>query len=221
MQSNEFINNRTGGLGDARLKKMRCWFEFQDWLSRSRLNQLAICWLIIVIIDGAILFLCMVGWLVNEMSKEQIDHWTETTSQIMNLLFTSMAICNHFFVPWPGGRLYLGWMYMFNYAKLVHKNQHFADIEYCNLGIVIFLLNINCFAQYPMAFYMWHYGPGDRPPLGVIIPLVTSFSAGILAAIWESCGRVEDITMSTHTTSSLAVSLNPKWDPVNSDSDAV
>lgn len=200
----------------------RYWFEFQDWLSRSRLHQLALIWLIIVIIDGAILFLCMVGWLVNEMSKEQIDHWTETTSQIMNFLFTGMAICNHFFVPWPGGRIYLGWLYMFDYSKLVHKyDQYYADIEQFNLGIVIFLLNVNCFAQYPMAYFMWHYGPGDRPPLGVAIPLLTSFGAGIAAAVWEATSKVEDITLSTHTTSSLAVSLKGNnWDPVT-DNDAV
>jgi hypothetical protein len=201
---------------------IKAWYDFKDWLSRSTLNKLAFVWLVIVIIDGAMLFLCMVGWLVLVMTKEQIDHWTETTSQIMNLLFTGMAVCNHFLVPWPGGRLYLGWLYTFNYGKLVHKyNQYYADIEYCNLGIVILLLNINCFAQYPMAYFMWHYGPGDRPMLGVVIPLVTSFGAGILAAIWEATSKVEDITISSHTNSALNVSLNPKWGHVNNDSNAV
>lgn len=175
-------------------KQLICQYrdQFTSWVDSSLLAKFAVAWLLAVVIDGAILFMSMTGMLNNEFdSAQQRDDWTEITSQIMNVLFTGMAIWNHFFFPYPGGRLQL--MYTFLTA---HYNSnitlHRAALSSSTRFRSLCALNLNCFAQYPMAYFMWAYHVEERPALGVALPLVLSFSAGIIGGVLEAKANKED-----------------------------
>ena len=165
------------------------WTTFVRWLESSRLHQATFVWLVLVIVDGAILFMCMTGMLQLELTDDELKIWTEQTSQIMNVLFTGMALWNHFLFPWPGGRLWLALYYCFagpSYLHDLRRSRGEKLLGNGTLAAVLFLLNLNCFAQYPMFFYMWSYGPDTRPMLGVVVPLVSSLGSGIGAAVVEA-----------------------------------
>ena len=162
----------------------------QDFKTRITSGPLAICafiWLLVVVVDGAILFMCMTGMLQLELTADETLTWTEITSQIMNVLFTGMAFFNTFLFPFPGGRLRTTYLYLFDFPGLL-KLRGYDNTERCskyNVGFVIILLLYNCLIQYLMAFFMWFYGPETRPIFGIVIPLVSSFIAGGVGGFLE------------------------------------
>ena len=161
--------------------------DFKTWITSGPLAICAFIWLLLVVVDGAILFMCMTGMLQLELTADETLEWTETTSQIMNFLFTGMAFFNTFLFPFPGGRLRTTYLYLFDFPALLQL-RGYNDTERAskfNVGVVIILLLYNCLIQYLMAYFIWFYGPETRPILGIVIPLVSSFIAGGVGGFLE------------------------------------
>lgn len=104
--------------------------------------------------------------------------------------------------PWPpGGRLRLIYLFMADRQKLrdVWAQAGHLSLPDDALFGVLLLLNLNCFCQYPMAYYMWSYGPATRPVVGVAVPLVSAFATGIAGGVWESkAGVASDFSDSSY-----------------------
>eukprot|EP01119_Soliformovum_irregulare_P011532 TRINITY_DN2906_c0_g1_i1.p1 TRINITY_DN2906_c0_g1~~TRINITY_DN2906_c0_g1_i1.p1 ORF type:complete len:237 (-),score=40.17 TRINITY_DN2906_c0_g1_i1:54-659(-) len=145
-----------------------------------------------IVVSGAILFMVLVG-MVPIADKQKKDDYIEINSQILNAIFSLMAVASH---PL---RLFALYLFFFNRASLAKNFYPYAmDLPGKTL-LVLFFLNLNCFAQYPISYAMWAYHVNDRPPYIIPVFLPISFGAtavgGILAGLylkrWKAAQKQE------------------------------
>ena len=167
---------------------------------------------LIIVISGAILFMILVGMVSTSNDKL----WLEVTSQILNATFTLLALYNHPYrlltllrIIKISRRPYLKYL---NVAERIKKEFSFLGLDLVpvrttdesnrtaswkpaeksglNQLIWIFsLLNLNCFAQYPITIVMWGWTGSridSRPDLVIPIFLPISFLSGVIGSIWLS-----------------------------------
>ena len=157
------------------------------WLSKP-MNVVLLLWLIAVAVSGAILFMVMVGMLNKALpSKRERDRWFEITNQILNALFTAMALYQH-----PKRILHLHYLIRYNPQDIVKLREEYCKDglrkphEWAHILVVVLLLQLNCFAQYALAGLNWGYKRANRPAIGVGITLFLSFGAAAAAGMYNT-----------------------------------
>ncbi|KMZ70051.1 PLAC8 family protein [Zostera marina] len=157
----------------------------KEWL-KNPMNMVLFGWIACVAISGAILFMIMTGMLNHAIpSKSQRDTWYEVNNQILNALFTLMCLYNH-----PMRFYYLALLCRWNeedimkLRKVYCKNGTYKPHEWTHMMVVVFLLHVNCFAQYGLCALNLGYRRSDRPPLGVAICISIAIAAPAIAAIY-------------------------------------
>lgn len=157
------------------------------WLSKPK-NVVLLLWLIAVAVSGAILFMVMVGMLNKAIpSKRQRDVWFEVTNQILNGLFTAMALYNH-----PIRIIHLRYLIRYNPQDIIKLRETYCKDglrkphEWAHILVVVLLLHLNCVAQYALAGLNWGYRRPNRPALGVGITLFLSFGAAAAAGMYNT-----------------------------------
>ena len=192
--------------------------KFFKWIA-SPINKLVFAWLLCVIISGALLFMELVE-MISFADDHLKGVWDEVNSQLLNALFTLKAAvvhparilglyvlltvrrAPHLTQTHERGSSEAGDIVKnMAFAKTTRSKGSSANVKVKDLGrglknrrdaIVFFvLLNINCFAQYVMAFFMWGYRNeqlgGNRPMLGIALALPLSFISEVAAGIWQKC----------------------------------
>lgn len=157
------------------------------WLKNPK-NLVLLLWIIAVAVSGAILFMVMVGML-NAVLKKKSDRdlWFEISNQILNALFTLMALYNH-----PIRILHLVYLIRYNPTDIIKLRRSYCKDglrkphEWAHILVVVLLLHLNCIAQYCLCGLNWGYRRSDRPAFGVAITLLVSFGAAAAAGIYTS-----------------------------------
>lgn len=157
----------------------------KDWI-RDPMNLALFIWIICVAVSGAILFMVMIGMLNHALPKKsERDVWFEVNNQILNALFTLMCLYQH------PKRIYhlallLRWRPedVLKLRKIYCKNGTYKPHEWAHMMVVVFLLNINCFAQYALCGLNLGYKRSDRPPIGVGICISVAIGAPAIAGVY-------------------------------------
>lgn len=157
------------------------------WL-KSPKNLALLVWIIAVAVSGAILFMVMVGMLNKVLPrKSDRDLWFEISNQILNALFTLMALYNH-----PTRFLHLFYLIRYQPSDILTLREKYCKDglrkphEWAHILVVVLLLHLNCFAQYALCGLNWGYRRANRPALGVGITLFLSFGAAAAAGIYNT-----------------------------------
>ena len=157
------------------------------WLSNPK-NLALLVWLIAVAVSGAILFMVMVGMLNGVLPKKSDRNtWFEISNQIINALFTLMVLYVH-----PMRILHLVWLIRWQPMDIIKLRQTYCKggvrkpNEWAHMVVVVFLLHLNCFAQYALCGLNWGYRRANRPAIGVGITLATSFGAAAAAGLYNN-----------------------------------
>ncbi|KAG0612562.1 hypothetical protein M758_6G037600 [Ceratodon purpureus] len=157
------------------------------WLKNPK-NLVLLVWIIAVAVSGAILFMVMVGMLNAVLPrKSDRDLWFEISNQILNALFTLMALYNH-----PIRILHLVYLIRYKPADIIKlrekycKNGQRKPHEWTHILVVVLLLHLNCIAQYALCGLNWGYRRANRPAIGVAITLLLSFGAAAAAGIYNT-----------------------------------
>lgn len=167
------------------------WEELKEhavkWLKNPK-NLVLLVWIIAVAVSGAILFMVMVGMLNAVLPKKSDrDLWFEISNQILNALFTLMALYNH-----PIRILHLVYLIRYKPADIIKlretycKNGQRKPHEWAHILVVVLLLHLNCIAQYALCGLNWGYRRANRPAIGVAITLLLSFGAAAAAGIYNT-----------------------------------
>ncbi|XP_073033258.1 uncharacterized protein [Primulina eburnea] len=159
----------------------------KEWIMNP-LHMALFIWIVCVAVSGAILFMVMTGMLNHSLPKKsQRDAWFEVNNQILNALFTLMCLYQH------PKRIYhfallIRWrsVDVLKLRKVYCKNGTYKPNEWMHMMIVVFLLNINCFAQYALCGLNLGYKRSERPPIGVGLCLSVAIGAPALAGIYTS-----------------------------------
>ncbi|XP_020578912.1 uncharacterized protein LOC110023712 [Phalaenopsis equestris] len=172
------------------------WNSFKQWIKGPEHIALFI-WLLFVAAGIFLLFLVMTG-ILNEAipSKKQRDNWSEIINQILNALFTMMALYEHpkFFhhlfllLRWiPGEEGVLRKVYCKNGAPKRNERIHML--------VVVLLLHITCFSQYALCGLYWGFTSATRPDWAENLSIAVGIAAPIMAVlytIYSPLGRVND-----------------------------
>lgn len=157
------------------------------WLSNPK-NLALLIWLIAVAVSGAILFMVMVGMLNGVLPKKSDRNtWFEVSNQIINALFTLMVLYVH-----PTRILHLVWLIRWQPKDILKlrlaycKDGMRKPNEWSHMVVVVFLLHLNCFAQYALCGLNWGFRRANRPAIGVGITLATSFGAAAAAGMYNN-----------------------------------
>lgn len=157
------------------------------WLKDPK-NLVLLVWIIAVAVSGAILFMVMVGMLNAVLPKKSDrDLWFEISNQILNALFTLMALYNH-----PTRILHLIYLIRYNPVDIIRLRQKYCKDgqrkphEWAHIMVVVLLLHLNCVAQYALCGLNWGYRRSNRPAIGVGITLLLSFGAAAAAGIYNT-----------------------------------
>ncbi|CAM9599577.1 unnamed protein product [Chrysoparadoxa australica] len=140
----------------------------------------------------------LVTWLDRYFTPVEKDAWIEGTSQFMNALFTISALVTH------PSRLRHLYMYFTNRSKLCDERGHPPNMPEGKTLAVVLLFNMNNFAQYVLAGFMWGYigHHAERSPYAVAFSLIASFGAVIAAALLES-KWIKEYSSAEHYTESV------------------
>ncbi|CAI9295859.1 unnamed protein product [Lactuca saligna] len=190
----------------------------KEWI-KSPINIVLLIWIICVTISGAILFLVMTGMLNHLLpQKHQRETWFEVNNQILNALFTLICLYHHprrihHFI------LLLRWKShdVSKLRKLYSKNGTYKPHERAHMAIVIFLLNLNCFAQYALCGINVGYTRSERPAIGVAITITVAIAAPAFAGVYtivSPLGKDYDTCPDEESQSEIRFSFsetNPKW----------
>ncbi|KAH0461295.1 hypothetical protein IEQ34_008870 [Dendrobium chrysotoxum] len=162
------------------------WQLSKEWI-RNPMNMALFIWILFVAISGAILFMVMTGMLNGVLPrKSQRDGWFEVNNQILNALFTLMCLYQHpkrlyhlvLLIRWkPDDVLKL--------RKVYCKNGVYKPNEWVHMMVVVFLLNLNCFAQYALCGLNLGYPRSKRPAIGVAVCLSVSIGAPAFSAVYS------------------------------------
>ncbi|KAD1287141.1 hypothetical protein R6Q59_035603 [Mikania micrantha] len=158
----------------------------KEWI-KNPMNMVLLLWIICVAISGAILFLVMTGMLNHALPKKsQRNAWFEVNNQILNALFTLMCLYQH------PHRLYhlvllLRWRSedVTKLRKLYCKNASYKPHEWAHMMVVVFLLNLNCFAQYALCGLNVGYKRSERPAIGVALTISVAIGAPAIAGVYS------------------------------------
>lgn len=166
-----------------------------DWASMSKickkwiknpLNMAILLWISCVAVSGAILFLVMTGMLNSVLpEKSERNAWFEINNQILNALFTLMALYQHpkriyhlvLLLRWKPKDVSL-------LRKMYSKNGTYKSHEWAHIMVVIFLLHLNCFAQYALCGLNLGYKRSERPAVGVGVCLSVAIAAPAIAGVY-------------------------------------
>ncbi|KAG0483600.1 hypothetical protein HPP92_011684 [Vanilla planifolia] len=156
------------------------WKSFKKWI-RSPEHIALFIWLIVVAAGLLLLFLVMIGALNGAIpSSSRRKDWEEIINQILNALFTMMALYEHpklfhhlvLLLRWrPGDEV--------EPRKIYNKSGAAKPHERAHMLVVVILLHITCFSQYVLCGLYWGYTRTTRPDWAVN----TSIAAGIVAPI--------------------------------------
>ncbi|KAK9075415.1 hypothetical protein SSX86_003738 [Deinandra increscens subsp. villosa] len=158
----------------------------KEWI-KNPMNMVLLLWIVCVAISGAILFLVMTGMLNSALPrKSQRNAWFEVNNQILNALFTLMCLYQH------PHRLYhlvllLRWKSedVTKLRKLYCKNASYKPHEWAHMMVVVFLLNLNCFAQYALCGLNVGYKRSERPAIGVALTITVAIGAPAIAGVYS------------------------------------
>jgi hypothetical protein len=162
------------------------------------LLAIQVFFLLVIIVAGAILFMCLVG-MIQFSDTLVLNQWIEISSQVLNAVFTMNTIVTHprriirlFDIlkvkrghATEGGlcRLYESFP-IFSWNEAIKLMSLKASVSTTILNICL-LLQLNCLFQYPITVVMWHYPPATRPSIIVYTCLPFSFLCGLTAGIWQ------------------------------------
>ncbi|KAJ0711104.1 putative PLAC8 motif-containing protein [Helianthus annuus] len=158
----------------------------REWI-KNPMNMVLLLWIVCVAISGAILFLVMTGMLNHALPKKsQRNAWFEVNNQILNALFTLMCLYQH------PHRLYhlvllLRWRSedVTKLRKVYCKNASSKPHEWAHMMVVVFLLNLNCFAQYALCGLNVGYKRSERPAIGVALTVTVAIGAPAIAGVYS------------------------------------
>lgn len=172
------------------------WKSFKKWI-RSPEHIALFIWLLFVAAGLLLLFLVMTGILNGAIpSSSRRKDWSEVINQILNALFTIMALYEHpkFFhqlvllFRWRAGD-------EIELRKIYTKNGVPKHNERIHMMIVVILLHITCFAQYVLCGLYWGYTRKTRPDwaenLSIAIGIVAPITA-VLYTMYSPLGRTND-----------------------------
>ncbi|XP_020578270.1 LOW QUALITY PROTEIN: uncharacterized protein LOC110023288 [Phalaenopsis equestris] len=172
------------------------WSSFKNWI-RSPEHIALFIWLLFVAAGLIMLFLIMTGILNDAIpSSSRRKDWSEIINQILNALFTIMALYEHpkFFhqlvllMRWRAGdEVELRKIYTKNGVPKPHERTHML--------VVVILLHITCFAQYVLCGLYWGYTRTTRPDWAEDVAIAVGIVAPITAVIYtiySPLGRTND-----------------------------
>ncbi|KNC95937.1 uncharacterized protein SPPG_08690 [Spizellomyces punctatus DAOM BR117] len=156
--------------------------------------------LLVIIVSGAILFMCLVG-MITFSDKHVKDQWIEITSQILNSCFTLNAL-----LLFPERTVDLWLLCRGVYGRHGPSARKLEDrhTPWCRVVVadsnappplprttlvsIILLQNLNGWFQVPMAVSMWVWANDytHRPAWLVASSLVASFLCGFAGGIWPA-----------------------------------
>ncbi|WOH09029.1 hypothetical protein DCAR_0728482 [Daucus carota subsp. sativus] len=158
----------------------------KEWI-RNPMNMVLLLWIICVAVSGAILFFVMTGMLNSALPKKtQRNAWFEVNNQILNALFTLMCLYQH-----PQRLYHLVLLFRWRsedisrLRKVYSKDGTYKPNEWVHMMVVIFLLNLNCFAQYALCGLNVGYKRSERPALGVGITISFAIGCPAIAGIYS------------------------------------
>lgn len=172
------------------------WNSFKKWIKSPEHIALFI-WLLFVAGGLILLFLVMTGILNGAIpSSSRRKDWSEIINQILNALFTIMALYEHpkFFhqlvllLRWRAGD-------DIELRKIYTKNGVPKPNERTHMMIVVLLLHITCFSQYVLCGLYWGYTRTTRPDWAENLVIATGIVAPIIAVIYtiySPLGRTND-----------------------------
>ncbi|OQR98837.1 hypothetical protein THRCLA_06660 [Thraustotheca clavata] len=159
---------------------------WQEASCKEKTQYIIIAFLgLLVVVSGAILVLAFIGLGVDDYTKDII---IEVSSQILNACFTISA-----FVTQPM-RFYILILVILNIRRdrvqawfptlPIDFDSDQAIVSVKTIHKLLWVMNFNCFFQYPITAVMWGYYYKNRPAwiIGVFLPL--SFMCNIWAGIW-------------------------------------
>lgn len=154
--------------------------------SKNPLNMVLLLWVICVAVSGAILFLVMTGMLNHVIRhKSERDEWFEVNNQILNALFTLMCLYQH---PKRFHHLVLLLRWkpedILRMREIYCKNGTYKPHEWAHMMIVVFLLHLNCFAQYALCGLNLGYKRSQRPPYAIGICISVAIVAPAVAGLY-------------------------------------
>lgn len=174
----------------------RLWKFFKKWI-RSPEHFAVFIWLLFVAAGVILLLLLMTGILNGAIpDSDRRKDWIEIINQILNALFTMMAIyehpkfCHHLILllRWkPADQIVLRKVYTKNGVPKPNERRH--------MMFVVILLHITCIAQYVYCGLYWGYTRKTRPEWAENLSIGVGIGAPILAilyTIYSVLGRVND-----------------------------
>lgn len=150
-------------------------------------TPLAVLWIILVVISGAIFFFFMVGAIPLD-TREQEEKWLNYSIQVLNVLFTYAAIANEpkrlqQFIRLVRIRGTVGIDWQGNTSSKI-----FDYIPYCHRMFIVVNLNLNCIFQYiNQTFRIIYFTPelANQHVLEVNLFFALSFLCAIIAPIHQ------------------------------------
>ncbi|PKU86556.1 hypothetical protein MA16_Dca020002 [Dendrobium catenatum] len=165
------------------------WNSLKKWIKRPKHIALFI-WSLFVASGLIILALLMTGILNKAIpSNNRRKHWSEIINQVLNALFTIIAIYEHpkFFLElilllrWrDGDEIELKKVYAKNGVSKPNERKH--------MMIVVILLHITCFAQYVLCGLYWFYTSTTRPNWALNLSIGIGTAAPIIVVLYTRYG---------------------------------
>ncbi|KAJ3669061.1 hypothetical protein LUZ60_011011 [Juncus effusus] len=163
------------------------WSLTKTWF-KDPFNLALFIWILCVAISGAILFLVMTGMLNHRLrTKAERNAWFEVNNQILNALFTLMCLYQH-----PKRIYHFILLVRYNpkdvlaLRNIYCKNGTYKPNEWLHIMVVVFLLNLNCFAQYALCGLNLGYPRSKRPAIGVGICVSVAIAAPAFAGLYNA-----------------------------------
>ncbi|CAN6336858.1 unnamed protein product [Urochloa humidicola] len=163
------------------------WDKAKEWI-RSPMNMALAAWVAAVAVSGAILFMVMTGMLNRALpTKARRDTWFEVNNQILNALFTLMCLVQH-----PRRFYHLALLCRWRAGDMAQLRQAYCKGGTCKPGerkhmaVVVFLLHLNCFAQYALCGLNLGYRRAQRPVVGVALTISVAIGAPAVAGLYNN-----------------------------------
>lgn len=165
------------------------WKSFKQWFKGPEHIALFI-WLLFVAAGLIMLFLVMTGILDKAIPNSNIrKDWSEIINQILNALFTIMALYEHpkFFhhlvllLRWRQGD-------EVELRKVYCKNGIPKPNERAHMMFVVILLHITCFSQYALCGLYWGFTRITRPEWAENLSIAIGIAAPILVVVYTMYG---------------------------------
>ncbi|PKA66877.1 Cell number regulator 5 [Apostasia shenzhenica] len=172
------------------------WKSFKNWMKSPEHIALFI-WLLFVAAGLVMLFLVLTGILNGAIpSSSRRKRWAEIINQILNALFTIMALYEHpklfhhlvLLLLWKNGE-------KDEVRKVYCKNGTPKPNDRAHMLFVVVVLHITCFSQYVLCGLYWGYTRTSRPDWAEDLSIGVGIAAPIFAGaylLYSPLGRVYD-----------------------------